>query len=133
MKVIFAKSKKAVTLCVMLLAGLVFATQVSAHCHRHYYRHYFHFYKTHVPHAVCGAYATNAPLPPYVCCQLRDREGRPIWRDTWVPGGSCRAAHPGARYDFGCSPNSPVLDTGAPIYGNCVFSPSTRDLPRMHW
>lgn len=78
----------------------------------------------HVPVAICSTGGTTIPLPNYVCCQLRDNKGLPIWQNTWVPT-CCKNANPRAVYDMGCRTNSPVYGMGSSILGNCQFSYST--------
>lgn len=74
--------------------------------------------------AACTTSVTIQPLPTYVCCKMVNRKGQG-WRNTWV-SGACRAASPYAKYDGGCTINSPVYGTGAPILqrGQCQFSNS---------
>lgn len=89
---------------------------IDANAHTHAY----------VPEALCTTAIPNVNMPvqPFVCCQLLNREGHHIWRDTWV-FGSCKNANPGAIYDMGCKTYSPVYRTGMPIQASCQFSHST--------
>lgn len=80
--------------------------------------------KAYVPVAICSTGGTNIALPNFVCCQLLDKRGHHIWRDTWVPT-CCGNADVRAIYDMGCKRTSPVYGTGSQIIGNCQFSHST--------
>lgn len=95
---------------------------ISAQAHAHMYRES----GPYVPVAVCTTAIPNVnmPIQPFVCCQLLNKKGHHIWRDTWV-FGSCKNAHPGAIVDMGCKTYSPVYGTGAPIAASCQFSHST--------
>lgn len=70
--------------------------------------------------AACTTSVTLQPLPTYVCCKGVDNSGR--WRNNWV-SGSCKAAGY-ATFSRGCTIDSPVYGTGAPILqrGQCQFS-----------
>lgn len=80
----------------------------------------------YAPVAMCTTAIPNVnmPIQPYVCCQLLDKNGHHVWRDTWV-FGSCKNADPYATRDMGCKTDSSVYGTNMPILGSCQFSDST--------
>lgn len=95
--------------------------------YRHHHRYYSYMHRVYpVVVAACTTSQTIQPLPTYVCCELESKGGHHIWRDTWV-SGSCKAANMRAYHDEGCTMNSPVYGTGAPILqrGQCQFSNTT--------
>lgn len=145
MKALIKQYGKLITLLAVFLVPLLFATEASAYDRRsfnyweqsgftrvqakYYHKHSCctkkgYWVKRSVPAVVaaCTTSVTIQPLPTYVCCKKVNRHGYG-WRNTWV-SGACRAADPYARYDRGCTINSPVYGTGAPIAqrGQCQFS-----------
>lgn len=113
-KKVKGKAKRLLALSALLFVPFlaIQATNASAHFVAYY------------PTATCHTSAINAPLPNYTCCELLNKKGHHIWRNTWVPY-SCANASPYARGDMGCDVNSPEFGTGSPIMGNCTFSYST--------
>ena len=111
------KSLSIMSLFLMMFLSIVMLSDAKAcsHCP---------IVKVNVPVAICSTGGTNIPLPYFVCCQLRDERGHPIWRNTWVPT-TCENADIRAAYDIGCRTASPLYGTGSPIIGNCQFSHST--------
>lgn len=118
---------KALITAAVLSAVVIASTQASAH-HR-YYRYVVRG-PIYAPTATCVTHATKAPLPEYVCCEKDSSRGRDLWADTWVSGG-CKMV-PGAHKDLGCTINSPVYGTGAPINAQCQFSYTTGMLEQGH-
>lgn len=109
------KTTSILSLFLMMFLTIIIAKDANASC--------CHVRKAYVPVAICSTGGTQIALPYFVCCQLRDHKGHPIWGNTWV-ATCCQSADPKATYDLGCNRRSPVYGMGSPIIGNCQFSHS---------
>lgn len=126
---IISKGKKIIAFATTFVASLLAVSTVSAGTCHHKHCHWLLVRgPISVPTATCNMGANSQlQIPQYVCCKLvykKHHKWHVAWRNKWVPE-SCSNANVWATKSLGCTTQSNVYGTGAPINASCQFSAST--------
>lgn len=129
-ELILSKRNKLIALAMVFIAALLATSAVSAHSCR--YKHCKSLLLVRgpisVPTATCNVgNNTQLQIPQYVCCKKvvyskNHRHWHVAWKNKWV-SGDC--SNVWATKSLGCTTQSNVYGTGAPIMASCQFSAST--------